>query len=243
MNKTEKIIIRVLIIIIIAIGAFIFFTSEETLEDIYGVSPHRELLKLQNIFQIDTENPQEEYIIIGADRNIVDSIDISKWKLLRMSDGMSFTIPFGTNLPQDGGSSIFNSILVNGDDRLVISSGRSPIGLSFRVNLCSGYDEQIFTFLPPLKQECPIPEDVFFNVLDNETLLDENCLSFIREVPQCIVPFTHHSDPSLSESCKEFIDQNLNKNGCVDNFSSSPSFLQKEWRIYLDSKRCDMECR
>jgi hypothetical protein len=53
--------------------------------------------------------------------------------------------------------------------RALISSGTSPIGASFQVNMCSGYLNEVGTFTPVLRNECPDGSDCHANAAKNHT--------------------------------------------------------------------------
>jgi hypothetical protein len=96
-----------------------------------------------------------EYIRIVADPKATGSTQISGLSLSgTMFDGR-LPIPRGSNLLILGETNLTRDISLTAGDRAIISTGVSPVGYSFRVNMCSGYLNQSGTYTPALRNECP----------------------------------------------------------------------------------------
>ncbi len=113
-------------------------------------------------------------------------------------------------------------------DRLLITSGRSPVGTSFRVNICSGYLGQFQTYTPELRKDCPLPSQEFAR----SGIRDEACREFVDVLPRCST-FEGVFPKNISETCKAFVAEKLSYNGCVFAHKNDTNFLTNEWRIYL----------
>lgn len=170
--------------------------------------------------------PEKENIEITAVQPNLSDVDISNWKL-RNSRGVTVAIGKGTVLPSSGKVNTTAPIKINGGDVLIVSSGRSPIGVSFKINACNLYLEQFQDFIPAIKDPCPMSEN------DNGFYsLDSICQRFISQLPSCTANI--ESLPAgVSPSCKTFLNSHVNYNGCVTFHKNDRGFYSPEWRIYL----------
>ena len=170
--------------------------------------------------------PEKEYIVITAIQPNLSAVDISNWKL-QNSKGETATFGKGTTLPASGKVNPVAAIKINGGDILTVSSGRSPIGVSFQMNACALYLEQFQDFIPQIKEPCPQPENDkgFFS-------LDGTCQRFVSQLPRCEAN-TKTLPAEISSSCKTFINAHVNYNGCVASHKNDNYFSSKEWKIFL----------
>lgn len=176
-------------------------------------------------------NIKEEYVRISVSSRATAAVNVSGWKLVSGVTDLSATIPFGTELPLSGIITERDAIFLKPGDDAYILSGRSPIGASFRVNSCMGYFEQYQTFSPNLPGSCPLPKDELEDFSGIDLNRDESCLAFVKTIPRCSIATS--IPPTVSYSCKGFVETNLHYNGCVKNHQSDKNFADEEWRIYL----------
>lgn len=178
---------------------------------------------------IKEEDPNEEYFVLLVSNLIAEPIDITGWKIFDRERRVAYKIPESKRLSTS--STDATNTLVSAGDRIIISSGRSPIGRSFRVNKCSGYREQFKSFVPSLKTDCfdPVEElevsDVPFSDL---TCYDEtrriNSCETLTEIPR-----------GVTRECRTFFTNTLSLDGCVKNHRNDNDFYQQELRLYLNS--------
>lgn len=174
--------------------------------------------------------PAREYLAIKAAPGNKEKIAISGWKLESLLSGASDYIGKGAELPYSGIINSESAIFLGPGEIAYITTGRSPIGVSFKLNVCSGYFEQFQDFTPSLPRECPLIEDEPMPAAPNS--LDDKCLDFIERLPRC--EFMTSSPPLyLSSQCVEFIGENAGYNSCVDNHKGRKGFYKSEWRIFL----------
>lgn len=173
--------------------------------------------------------PNREYIrLLTNDRN-VEKISISGFVLKSGVTGLFGTIPLGTLVPLVGQVSELGIISLDAGDRAIVSTGESPIGSSFKLNICSGYLEQFQDYTPTLRFMCPFPTDELKNTpLEN----DSACKDFVASIPRCNA-YTGSIPRNLSSGCRTFITQNLTYNGCVAKHKGDKGFFDNEWRIFL----------
>ena len=173
--------------------------------------------------------PEREYIeIVGVSDT---PVDITGWRLAG-TKGVSAVIPKGVRLFTAGQVNQMNDIYLGKGDRAIIVSGDSPIGVSLRINACSGYLAQFQTFIPKINNICPSP-------LANDTLknnpLNSSCLNYIDKMTSCTTPVSA-LPTNLGAACHEFILTHTTYNACVSDNKNSANFYENEWRVYLSKK-------
>ncbi len=171
-------------------------------------------------------DPQKEYIEISASYSNKEPVSITGWTL-KGKQGFSATIGQGAYLVYSAQLNTQGAIFLGPNDRATIVTGHSPIGTSFRLNLCTGYFNQFQDFTPTLPQECP-------RISENEIPVNypDACTDFIRSLSSCRMPLT--AVPlGAGNDCTNFVSEKANYNGCVSAHKSEDNFYKPEWRIYL----------
>lgn len=180
---------------------------------------------------LSATDAKKEYLTISVSGRATTGIDVSGWRIESEAVGHSLGIPEGVNLPH---SAIVNQtapIVLSAGQSAVITVGESPVGMSFRENMCTGYFDQFQNFTPSIAHLCPLPSSDFDRFyLGNVHSLDA-CKAYVKTVNRCIVPLDTPSD--LANDCMHFVDNYLNYNGCVVAHQTDKGFLGNEWRIYL----------
>lgn len=174
----------------------------------------------------------DEYVTIQLSSSAPAPVTISGWRIKSDATHKSGTIPYGTELPRRGVNQT-SPITLQPGDRATVSTGDSPIGVSFRENRCVGYFGSQQTFYPSLMTSCPSPLDEFEKYYDGNKLADDSCYNYVSSLAQCKVP-TQRDRPRLTGRCEAFIDEHLDYNGCVANHQLEDGFRGSEWRIFLD---------
>ena len=112
-----------------------------------------------------------------------------------------------------------------------IASGSSPVGVSFRENLCTGYLSQMQSFAPTLSMRCPAPAESMPLTAETIRTFGDRCLDYVHALPTCTYPTILPGD--LSPACRSFIMERLSYNGCVQTHRYKSGFVRNEWRVYL----------
>ena len=180
-----------------------------------------------------TNDVDKEYIQIVASRRNLQPINISNWSIKSAVTGKGLQIGAGSYLPFGGRVNSEGAILLNPGDKAVIVTGRSPFGVSFRLNTCTGYLEQFQDYTPRLPLECPRAEDEDYSTGIGG--LNDACLDFLESIRRCEIETNFPL--GLSNECRDYVSSQLNYNACVSNHRDEPDFLKAEWRIFL--KRSD----
>ena len=181
---------------------------------------------ITNIIAAKEPNPNREYIEIVASRTNTSDINISGWKL-RNSLGKEIEVARADKLAYVGKLNNEEDLLLSPGERVIITTGSSPVGVSFQVNKCSGYLEQFQDFNPALRQNCPRPEEAAKN-----QLTDQSCISHISTFPKCEI-YIKQIQIGLSNECLDYINDNINHNSCIDEHKNDSDFYSNEWRIFL----------
>jgi hypothetical protein len=171
----------------------------------------------------------QEYVRLLATGKSSTNISISGLTLKSSISGLSGVIPLGVLVPIVGQVSEDRPIVLSTSDRAIVVTGESPIGSSFKVNMCSGYLEQFQDYTPTLRLECPLSTDELKN---SSASGDSSCADFVASVPKCSA-YTGNIPSNLSNACKSFITKNLTYNGCLASHRSDTNFFNNEWRIFL----------
>lgn len=239
-NARTRDLLIVLLVFVLLVGVYIFSTliigPKNPQEDPFvnaGVDiPSYQLpsqfqgeISLNNGSAGDAIYPSREYVTITINKENLSYLYLTDWSLLT-PDGKRHFLGKASYIPLQGEVNDVNDVIVNAGDVIVVSSGDSPIGVSFRQNTCSGYLEQFQNFFPPIQRQCPN----FEGRIDD---LGRTCRAYILALPECEAVVDPLPD-YLSPVCKRFIQRQVTYNACVATYRGSPGFKGNVWRIFLD---------
>jgi hypothetical protein len=176
------------------------------------------------------KDEKEEYVSIMVSSLATEGISTAGWKLVSQKGGSGASFPQGAENPQSGKVNVLSAITLKAGDTATIVTGRSPVGISFRENKCTGYFEERQDFNPPLTENCPTPFQEYDRFYDEDDD-DEECSSFVRSIPYCSTDAESSSD--ISSPCENFVEDYLNYNGCFDAHKKETGFYSPTWRIFL----------
>lgn len=172
----------------------------------------------------------DEYLQITADYGNSETIDISGWILESALSGVRVMIPPSASPFIANSANVLGATALAPGGLALVSSGPSPVGVSFRENMCTGYLAQFQAFNPPLSEECPSPSQVLPLTESNLMSYGEACFDAIANVPQCRFP---QDVSGVTYSCETFLREQLSYNGCVRSNSFRNNFGKNMWRVYL----------
>lgn len=174
--------------------------------------------------------PEKEFAEIDITRGNLSSVDISGWTL-RNAAGKSVRLGRGAEFYLSG-NAVLSPIRVKGGDRIIVSAGHSPVGVSFKTNACSGYLEQFLDFTPEIPVRCPrISDDVTYDYLE------DSCKDFVRSLPECTANTQPFPD-GIGYSCRYFVTASVNYNACAVRYKNDPDFYEDSvWRVFLNQDR------
>ena len=174
----------------------------------------------------------EEYVELQASYANTAPVSITGWKVQSPVSKQSVNIPLGTKVFRSGIVNSTETITLEPGERAVIATGRSPVGVSFKLNACTGYLEQFQNFVPTIPTTCPLPRNEIGDSLFAFETLGGDCIDYVERLPQCQMHIAQ-IPPQLSLACNEFITESLNYTGCVDLHRDDANFDGTEWRVYL----------
>lgn len=167
------------------------------------------------------ETPEFESLTI---ENTSEKENISITGFVIRSDKSSFIIPKGHHL-LGSSASAEDQILLKPGERAIITAGKQAMLMDFRENLCTGYYSEFSDYTPSLSSSCPRP--------DTRKLLhlSDRCINVIERTSTCRTADLR--DTFIESACSEYINQNLNYNGCTRNYRNIPNFFSDHWLIWM----------
>ena len=175
------------------------------------------------------ESGGNEYVEIRAHSQT--PVSLNGWSLQSALSGIRAYIPQASPLPIVGTMNRLTPVVLDVTGNAVVSSGPSPLGISFRENRCTGYLAQQQSFEPSLANACPSPSEVTPRTVENLQRYGADCMDYLGGMPQCSFPAS--LPLSLSPMCRIYITNTFSYNGCVSAYQDAVSFAGDTWRIYL----------
>lgn len=199
-------------------------------------SPYYDKIRMSRISGLNNSDPSKEYITLSTNLETTEVVKITGWYFKSMVTGNTATIGKASLLPFPFTKTESDVILQKGD-RAIITKGFSPIGISFRTNICTGYFEENRTFTPSLSMKCPLAKNEDLPLFS--TIFDRNdeCLKIIERIPRCRTKgneYLRDLPDTVTDSCKNYIIAQVNYNACVAKHYSDTDFPGNEYRVYLN---------
>lgn len=176
----------------------------------------------------------KEFIQLTASENNTEPVVITNWALQSAVSGTRAIIPPAAPLFVLGTVNTVQPIYLEPGTSVFITTAASPIGTSFRENICSGYLSELQTFSPELSSECPAPSEALPMNADTLRIYGSSCFDYLNSLTQCHFPSTLPGD--LSPACRSFISNTSSYNGCVNTFRNRIPFALPAFRVYLGLK-------
>ena len=175
-----------------------------------------------------TSDPHIEFVRLTA----AERVTITGWSLQSAISGLRAYIPSGSSAYAMGTVNSPESISLEAGMTVVITTGQSPTGVSFRENKCTGYLGQMQEYNPPLMNSCPSPGEILPQTASNVKNFGQDCIDFAQTLPRCYFPTSVPSN--LSSSCRAFIANNYTYGGCMNHYGNANPL--PSWRIYLGQR-------
>lgn len=173
----------------------------------------------------------QEYMTVRIASNAPQKITVSGWRIESTASGLGTTLPGATLLPNMGDINTNAPVALSAGDTAYIVTGRSPVGTSFRTNMCTGYFAQFQTFKPSLRLDCPSPEDEAARVMGGS--YTDACHDTVNSIDRCDLMVS--SVPAQAgAACQNFIQSTLTYNGCANAHKNDPAFYRNMWYLYLN---------
>lgn len=163
------------------------------------------------------------------------SVNISDWKI--KSWASDFAIPKITKYVDPAFSSIETETILGIGEKIIIKTGRSPLGFNFRPNKCFSFLSKSYKFDFSISGYCnKLSPDELFNMKRTGYFTDK-CLDFIKSF-SCKTPdIKALKKIETDASCVNYVSNNLNYKGCYSKNISKSDFLSKDWRAYINIER------
>ena len=211
-------------------------TNVNDLIDRKNSSTFRDKVKINYLSSANSTNPLNEYILIEANSQNTENIDITGWSLIGSTTKLTYKINGAAKLFFDGYNQNANTdIILSPGEKAYIISGRSPLPnqTSLAINKCSGYLQTKYKFNPSLSRKCPYPneEPTYSQIPYN--INTQDCIDSIDHFYRCE---TQTDFPTgFPYECRNFITTNLNYATCVINHKNDDDFYSGDWRVYLNN--------
>lgn len=178
--------------------------------------------------------PTLEFLRLEASLGNTAPVSITGWSVQSLVSGKRAYLPRGVRTLHTGTVNNLDSISLDPGNNVIMTTGSSPVGVSFRENSCTGYLDQFQTFVPALDTfSCPRPGDQISATVENLQTYGDDCVSFVSRLDSCTL-YTGPFYANITSQCRSFIQNALTYNGCVQTYQWRPSFVGDTWRVYLN---------
>lgn len=195
-------------------------------------SPYAGFVELQ-IGAAQSDNANDEYVVIRASQFVTVPIPVSGWTIRSALTGLYATVPLAASPFYQGVVNSVGSITLSNGDVVLLGSGPSPVGVSFRETTCTGYLSQVQRFSPPLANACSRPSILLTRTTAKEAELGSSCFDLIERLPQCTFPTIVQRD--ISSACRTLLTDTLSYTGCMRSYTSGNIKNLNTWRAYQSS--------
>ena len=175
----------------------------------------------------------KEYLEIEASWENTAPIKVTGWSVQSALTGVRAYIPRGANLFWLGSVNDQTDMYLAPGATAILATAPSPVGTSFRENICSGYLGRLQTFVPSLSPNCPLASESLPLTPDNLKQYGDACFDFVQQLPVCTLP--REAPSEISPICRIFLANTISYNGCVEEYQHRSNFLRSAWRIYLNA--------
>ena len=121
----------------------------------------------------------DQYVTIGS--SSAEPTSLTGWSIESINSHTRTALPQATGVLVTGRVNDVNPVILAPGDSLIVAVGASPVGASFRENICSSYLQQYQHFSPPISTQCP--DEV--NALWGSDTYGGECASFIQSHKMC----------------------------------------------------------
>ncbi len=176
-------------------------------------------------------DPAKEFIQLTASESNGGPIVVTNWSLQSAVSGARAPIPQAAPFFVLGVVNNVQPISLNPGASVFVTTAASPLGTSFRENICSGYLSELQRFTPELGSDCPAPSEALPMNADNLRTYGSSCFDYLNGLAQCHFPSTLPAD--LSSACRSFIQNTMSYNGCIHTYRNRSDFALPTFHSYL----------
>lgn len=210
------------------------------LKPLVTMSPYAGKITIRSVARSSSGEPADEYAVLSVKKDLASNLQLTGLKLKSLATGQTVIIGEGVYLPYTNMVNYKEAVWLEPGATIYIISGQSPVGYSFRPNICSGYWSQFQKFKPSLRLECP--KIIYELPAELPPTFNDSCADYVRRMSTCKVHVDKSTDPEvmvkdpyyqITAECRQFIDRYAGYNNCVNLHKNEPDFYKKEWRMYL----------
>ena len=152
-------------------------------------------------------------------------INFTGWRI--KSKVNEIFVPQAVELYDPSGFGLNKDIVVKGGGEIDLYSSVSPIGRNFRLNACSGYLNDFYSFQPPLSASCPPIYSARREVIG----FSSACQDYLDALSGCREPRPSELN-LLDPACQSFASR-ASYAGCFSRHRFDQNFLSSRWLVYL----------
>jgi len=176
-------------------------------------------------------NPSIEFVELTASGSNTGPVLLANWSLQSVVSGVRVPLPQAASTFVMGVVNVVRPISLDPGASVYVTTAASPVGTSFRENICIGYLTELQTFTPELSGECPAPAEMLPMNADTIRTYGASCFDYLNSLSSC--HFTSNPPSNLSPSCRSFVVNSISYNGCVNAHKFGSSFALPTYRAYL----------
>lgn len=196
-------------------------------------SPYRGLVRIDESYGgVSANDPTLEYVILATDARNSAPISLAGWSLQSVKSNTRIYLPQGARALVAHQVPTLADVYLNPGERAIVTSGMSPVGVSFRENMCTGYLSQFQTFIPSLEERCPTAESEVLSEPDTTRTNDPRCVAFAEHIPRCRF-YVGEPPQNVTAQCYSFVRNMLTYAGCAIRHGWRPSYGSDTWRLFL----------
>ncbi len=158
---------------------------------------------------------------------------LSGWSLQSVLTGVRLYLPNAAPVFSLGNINEVAPVYLAPGEQAIISSSVSPVSVSFRENMCTGYLGQYQAFTPQLSRQCPSPQTELPMTPSNFAAYGDSCFDTLESLYACTFPDV--LPQSVSPECAAALRNTLSYTSCVVRHRSDPGFNSSTWRLFLGS--------
>ncbi len=178
-----------------------------------------------------------EYIILQANEDNTKPINITGWYLQSMISGVRVQIPDAVTDVQMHQVNPTYEIELSPGQKAIVNSGESPLGISFKTNICSGYFNNFQRFEPEIENNCPMPTTIMSPTIENLQMYGDNCIDLASSLRRCQYltdKILKSIDVPVTDACIEKLRTDLTYSGCyAQNKNKKDFYADSIFRIFL----------
>ncbi len=177
----------------------------------------------------------DEYLYVTANIKNKEAVKISGMMLQSLVTNKVAIIPKGAPLFMLTRYNKEEDIYLKPGESAIVHTGKSPIGVSFKTNICSGY-LNVANFTPPLATTyCPSPRMLVPNTLENIKKYGDSCMDAVASMRRCAYFDSENKFyKKVSKECRELLKLRFTYNYCVEKYKHTDKFYKGGiWHVYL----------